>query len=578
MRASLAKSAALHWGISMANFKNVRPMGTPEGRRNPLRVPSTKIPGKGKFLEARINKGMITTLDPADIEPSALQKARNARCRFDRTLRRPGTILLPYAKPNTDAVVGMGYHKTNTNVKYVMRFASGNIHYLTSSAWTEVTAGTGDLNGTDQDRFRGLTAFDRYFFTNNGVDPIQEVDFSVPEYNLVGNAPRYKYIVGFYNRIVGANYNESPADPTRIGWSGDLNLEEWDPLVDETAGFSPLVDSPSDRADFITGLFAFTNVMGVLRERSIWLATKQPIPQNPFYFYTAFPGLGCDTPNSVAVGLNGVMWLDTRSGTVWFYTPGGEPQPIGRPIEKELISGLSDQSLVYGSFNPIEHEYSVAVPQGSSWTKLWTYNFRTQSWVYDEYSGISSMSDVDFAVPTITIDDLGDVPINQLIGTIDGLSPDREDVPVRMFGRFDGEITQEDPQSYTDPVYTDPSGPVIGPPLPGYEDVGYFQTELVSKSFAIPTDDMYICEINLEFTPKAGGEVTLMYSKDGGATFKTASKIKTFGSADIGVPQQFRWVKHIKCRKFAWKLLAHSGQWDLTSYTVYVYQGAESAA
>lgn len=543
-------------------------MSTPEGLRNPLGQMNVRTPGKNKFVEARINQGMVTSIDPADLDPGMLQRARNARCRFDRTSRRPGSLLLTPTKPNSIAIVGLAYHKTNNNVKRVIRFTPSTIHYLNAGAWTNVPADVGppagSLTGAVTDRFRAVTLYDRFVFTNNGVDVIQEIDFTVPEYKPLGNAPKYKFITGFYERLVGANLVDSASDPTQLGWSAQGNIDEWDPLTDESAGSAPLTDSPSDRADFITGLFGFTNVMIILRERSIWLATKQPIAQNPFYAYTAFPGLGCDAPNSAVVALNGLIWLDTRSETVWFYSPGGEPDPIGRPIEKDLIRGITDQSQVFASFDPIEHEYTVCVPVSTGIVKCWTFNFRTKAWTYDERPGITSINDIDFALPTTTIDDLGDIPIDQLQGTIDDLSPDREDVPTRFFGRSDGEILQEDDEAYVDPAF-------------GADFDGVFTTELVSKSIHIPTDDIYVCEINLELIPRAGGDITIQYSKNGGVTFATPQKLISVESGDIGKPIQYRWVKHIRCRKFAWRLLGMGGQWDLVNYTVYVHKGAESA-
>ena len=551
----------------MPNFKNERPMAVPIGARNPLDVPKIKVADKSKFASARVNQGMITMLDPADIPNEALQLARNARCRFDKTIRRPGTKLIVPAKPNSNPVIGVFFHKKNNGQTFFLRFTRNSIHYVSGGAWTALTAGTGgSLAGADTDRFRGVTAFDRFVFANNGVDVLQEFDDATNMYKALGNAPKYKYITAFYNRIVGANLVGASPDATNAGWSADGVIDEWDPLVNETAGNSSIVDSPADRGDFISGIFGFTSNMILLRERSVWIATKQAIPTNPFYFYTAVPGIGCDCPDSAVVALNGITWVDRRSGSVWFYSPSGQAEPIGRPIEKDLMRGLDDPALVFGSYAPIENEYTVCIPLvGFNGVREWTYNFRTKAWTVGEREAVTSIDDTDLAAALVTIDDLGLIPVEQLSGMIDDLSPGSDVIPVRIFGRGDGEITQEDENTYRDPV-------VVG----SANTDGKFQTELVSKTFTLPTDDAYFAEIRIEYVPIAAAPMTLYYSRDGGATFNTLSKTITPTADQLGKPQLFRWVKPVKARRFAFKLAYDDGQFEVNGYEVHIYAGGES--
>lgn len=530
--------------------------------------PKNRVKGKSRFAAARVNLGMITMLDPADIDPSALQLARNARCRFDKTTRRFGSILMAPAKPDGNPVIGVFFHKKNNGQTFFLRFTRNSINYLSGGAWTALTAGVGgSLVGTDTDRFQGITAFDRFVFANNGVDVIQEFDDATNTYKQLGNAPAYKYITAFYNRVVGANLVGASPDFANVGWSADGVIDEWNPAVNETAGSSPIVDSPSDLGDPITGLFGFTSNMILLREQSVWIVTKQALPTNPFYFYTAVPGLGCDCPDSAVITLNGVTWVDRRSGTVWMFQPGGNPpEPIGRAIEKDLMRGLDDPSLVFASYAPIENEYTVCIPLvGFNGVREWTYNFRTKAWTVGEREAVTSINDTDLAAALVTIDDLGLIPIEQLSGTINDLSPGSDIIPVRVFGRSDGEITQEDENTYRDPI------------VAGSANVdGKFQTELVSKAFTLPTDDAYFAEIRIEYVPIAPATMTLSYSRDGGVTFNSNVKTITPTSDQQGKPQVFRWVKQVKARQFAFKLAYDDGQFNVTGYEVHVYEGGES--
>lgn len=522
-----------------------------------------KLPQRSKFVEARVNGGMITMLDPADIPPGALQVARNCRVRFDRTSRRAGHILLTPSKPNTNPVNGIFYIKKNNGDDFFLRFTPSTLHERGAGSWTDYSAGTGgSLTGGATDFIRAVVAFDRLFFTNNGVDVIQEADTTAQEYLALGNAEEYKYITAFFNRIVAANRGGATPNPAQVAWSGEFGstggLEEWDPLVEETAGFSPLVDSPSDLSDFLTGIFGFANVMVILREKSIWLATKQPIASNPFNFYSAFPGVGCDAPQSAKIVLNGLAWVDTRTGTVWFYEPGTQPNPIGRPIEATILNNLDDSSQVFASYSPKPNEYEVCIPQvGSDGVRTYTFNFRTQTWVQDEKEGISFSNDIDLTAGFVSIDELIGT-IDNLTGTIDELSPTGDVIPVRLYGRSDGEIIQEtpDPNVDTDPIFGG--------------STGEYETELLSKSFTVPEDDIYIVELKIELLPLSSGTLTLKYSKDGGETIHTSSKTKIPTAEELGKPILFRWVKQIKTRRFAWQLTAMRGQFDVIGYEVFV--------
>lgn len=553
----------------------MKPISETWGRKNPMGIGRNTLPDKSKFVEARINQGMITMIDPADIPGSALQVARNAYSRFDRTSRRFGTKLFTPTKPNSNAVLAVYFFRRNSGTAYTLRLTPSTIHYVNGAVWTAVTAGVGgSLTGGVKDRYNIVTAFDRCFFTNNGKDIIQEFDPALTKYKALGNAPRVRYLTAFYNRLVGFNVVGGVGDdPTAIVWSADagitgVGLDQWDNAIDQSAGREPLIDSPSDLADFGTGIFGFTNYMIALREQSIWVATKNPIPTNPFDFKNVFPGLGCNCPDSAVITLNGITWTDRLSGSVWTYAPGGQPEPIGRPIERDIMRGLDDPANVFGSYDPITQEYEVCIPQAASnFVRAWTYNFRTKAWTYKEYEAVCSIDNPSIAAGIITIDDLGDVPIDQLIGTIDSLSPSSDVVPIKAYGRTDGEIIVENENVYRDPVV---SGSL--------NTTGKFTTELISKAFSLPTDDGYFCEVRIGYIPIAAAPMSLYYSKDGGVTWNTTPKTITPLSGQIGKAQLFRLVKNVKTRRFAWKLVMEDGQAEIIEYEVHVYEGGESRA
>lgn len=667
----------------MTYFSNARPW--PQTQRNQMRGSPLILPGKSKFQESRVNLGMVTMLDPADIEPGALQLAQNARCRFDRTQRRPGTVLLTPTKPDSNAVIGIFFFKKSDGTTFYFRFTATKMYSRGGVAWTEVTAaaavkatatltGTanftdgetvtidtkvytfqtvltdvdghvaigadlatslsnleaaidlgagsgvayaasttlhatvendtlgvttlkvrvktagadgnditvatnaasaswdgerftggsnaGSMAGSDSDYISGAVVLDRFVFANNGIDQIQLFDPDTVTYKGLGNAPKYKYITGFFNRVIGANLSGSTPNAVQLGWSGDDNPAEWDPLIDETAGSTPLVESPSDLGDDISGVFGFTNVLAILREQSIWLATKQPIPTFPFNPYAAFPGVGCNAPYSAKITANGLTWADRRTGTVWHYTPGEAPNPIGRAVEKTLMDAIDDENLIFASYDPVQNEYTVCIPQATGNVVVaWTYNFRTQAWTKDLYEGITIISDADLGSAVTTIDELPGT-IDSLTGDINSLSPTQQLIPTRSFGRSDGEIIIQDEDEDVDPAFNG--------------STGAFETVLLSKSFTLPTDDVYVAELRIEVIPKASSTLTLRYSKDGGVTIASPSKSRFFTGTDLDKPKLFRWTKQIKCRRFAWQLSAPDGQFEVIGYEVHVYKAGES--
>lgn len=531
--------------------------GVPAGREQFRTPPDLQ---SYKFAEASVNKGMITTLDPADIPEGALQLAKNVIVRFDRTSRRPGSVLLTPVKPDGNPVIKLASIKKKNGTTYTVRFMPTGLHNRGLTAWTAVT---GLLSGTVKDKIQTAVVQDELIFANNGANFIQKVDFALNSIGQLGNAPKYRYITGFFNRALGAALRDT--NEVQVGWSGDGNITQWDPAVDETAGNSPIMESPADLSDFITGIFSWTNIGVLLRERSLWTIQKQAIPQNPFFFSTAVPGIGCDSPYSAQITGTAISWLDRRTGTVYSWVPGTAPTPIGRPIESSILANIDDPQTIFSSYDTLVNEYSICIPQaGSKYVNVWTFNLRNQTWAKNEYYALTSINDVDLATAGVTIDELGDVPIDQLTGNIDDLSPTSTVISTRVYGRDDGSIGQID-------VNTDVDAPHVDWPT-GFA----YETQMVSKVFQLPENDVYVAEIVIEYESKRGGTFTLEYSKNGGATPESWKLAKTVTPRVLGEARLLTIRKPIRCRKFAWRLTTKAGLFDTLSYEVHVYPSGKS--
>ncbi len=295
--------------------------------------------------------------------------------------------------------------------------------------------------------------------------------------------------------------------------------------------------------------------MVIFREKSIWLAVKQPIPTNPFYFYTAIPGVGCDCSYSIQIVNGGVAWADRRTGTVYAYVPGSSsPEPIGRPVENSIIRAINDPSLIFSSYDPTMDEYHLFIPSGSSdLVQRWTFNFRSKCWTYGEYLSVTMASNAEIVQGGTRIEDLVGT-IGDLTGTIEDLS--QQTLLVRQsYGRSDGSIMVESFTSDND---------VDAP----------FETLLQSKTFRIPSDDIYVARVVIEYKALRAGSIVLEYSIDDGESWKFG---KSITPQVLGKSRLLVFNKFIKCRRFTWRLRVLGGLFEPLSYEVWVQSGGYSS-
>lgn len=541
---------------SMANIYRYTP-----GKERGLNVNSPDLNAK-QLAAARLDQGMVTMIDPANIPEGAMQLVKNAVTRFDKVSRRPGSELFTPSKPDSNPVLKLATLKKEDGNAYTVRFTHNSLYLLNPPGWDAIT---GTLSGTAFDRMLTAVVLDELVFANNGADPIQLVDLGAKTFADLdsggGAHKKYRYVTGFFNRVIGAA--DAGTNEVEIGWSGDKNITVFDPAVDETAGSSPIVDSTSDLSDFITGVFGFTNEMIVMREKSVWKATKQAIPTQPFYFYSVVPGIGSDCPYSIVNIGQGLAWIDTRTRAVYVFT-GESIEALSQPNEKNIFRNITDPTIVFGGFNPQEQEYTVYIPSvGSKTIQAWTYNFRNKTWSYQEYYDVYSANDTELARASTTIDDLLGT-IDGLVGDIDSLSPLNTIVTVRSYGRGDGSIAVEDVNQPIDATHSDGAS------------FSTYTTEIISKAFEAEEVgiDLLISDINIEYLMQQSGTFNLYYSRNGGVDWILA---KTFKPTIIGKPRLLQYKKAIRCRRLAWKLEFDDGMFDILSYIVNVYPSGKSS-
>src|SRR5690606_33380808 len=136
--------------------------------------------------------------------------------------------------------------KMNDGTPHTLRMTPTTIHRISGGVWTALTdanVGGEELAGTITDRFNTAIILDNFVFSNNGANHIQKINFTTNEFARLGNAPKYRYICGFFNRVVGAAVRDD--NEVQIRWSGDANIYVWDTSSDVCTGLGPTGESHS---------------------------------------------------------------------------------------------------------------------------------------------------------------------------------------------------------------------------------------------------------------------------------------------------------------------------------------------
>lgn len=520
------------------------------------KIEATPYPFKEQppLWESHINGGMVSTFDPENLDLKSAVILKNMLTRFDHASRRNGIRLFTPDKPNANKILGWYLYQKSDGTEKLVRFTKNTIHAASAGAWVALAGGA--LSGTDSDYWRTTILEDRMFATNNGVDVIQEINIVANTYAALGNAPRYKYIAGFGDRVVGFSLAGGAPISNQLGWSGNRNYAQWDPLVDQSAGSKVLTTSASDTSDFGRGIFSFGPVLVIIREKSIWNATLKPVATDPFNCYQAVPNIGSDSPDSIAkCGSKGVAFLDTRTKSTYLYGLDGSVSIFSGPIKNDLLSSISDPNLVFSCFNQGTNEYSVCVPSSTSTlVREWIFNFDTKTWSYSEYDSISLLTCLDFASGGITIDELIGT-IDQLVGTIDSLAPGKS--VAKFFGRIDGELLLEDRNVDLDNGVA-------------------FTSEFRSKDFQLPAFKRYVNRLHITYVPRfLTGNIKVEFSINGGVTWNLWKTVVLTG-ADLNTYKYLVCKKNIMTKRFTFRITATAGQFELIEYAVFGDEAGEN--
>lgn len=507
--------------------------------------------------------GLITDLDSRNIPANALQGLLNGAYIRNTLLRRNGVSQYSLVKPDANKILNVVCFVTSNRAVIFFRFTVSTIYRVGSGTWLAIAGAA--LGGNATDYYSFAVADNRFFFANNGAGPIREINVAANTYAPLGNAPNYKFIISAFNRILAANLIAGTNVPYRIGWSGDLNYSEWNPVTDLTAGSADLVNSPSDLSDDITGLFSFESKFCVTRQKSIWFGYNQPSATVPFKIDVAIPKIGCDIPRAISQFADGIFFYNYQYSTVYKYTPDiyGDslPKDIGIPIKRYLKSLITDPTLVYSSYSFDYHAFSLFIPDSTNPTNVncFTYYLDTNNWVQQQYQNVTTCSDLDSATSGGTILDLTGIitGLGGIISDLGGINANS----TRVFGYSTGDLGVQK-------AYSGLSTELINQTVQDWNS--NFSFVVTSKTISIPVLNEYISKCAVYFTPfNTNGTVTLAYSKDDGVSWVNYKSL-TFINADLQRKKFITGSKFINCRNFIWRLTSNDTSLSVDKFVVIV--------
>ncbi len=467
------------------------------------------------IAQSKLNGGLVTSIDPRNLENNQFQQLENFSVEYDRIKTVPGLTL---AGSVTGYVQTIAEHSnsiifiTRTGVSRV-----GDIGTVENVlAGTALSAGVFDYNNV-------AVINDRFFFSNYGADEIQEADLIGLTFGDLGNAPKYKFLIALNNRLVGAHLRGASPNPVEIGWSGDLNFGEWNPLVDVSAGSFPLVESPAGVTDEITGIVPFFGGGMLFRERSIYQINTQPSADQPFSFVLLSTDIGCDTPGSIVSTPHGIIWYDERTDALYLLKPNSSPEKISNALDVTLRDAHSIRSR--GSYNVETQEYTLYSASNGLDSRNYVFSFKTNAWsyryLYHASRTISALSGM------LALDPSGH---KSLLAATDGTYYIRNTTVDTFVGTT-------------------------------------MSRRARSKEFSIPRRVGYISKVKIGFIPRLAGSFLFYYSK-GSRSSTEYGKTATWVIGDVGKYMTFEFTKHLRCEQFMFDIFSSEGLFDIIDYEI----------
>jgi len=495
------------------------------------------------LIEVRdLRPGMITATPRGERPAGSSVSIINGRIR-DNWVGRRGGYPNYITKPDSFDIMRMVSFHGEQNANRIVRISNGGMHVASSTAaWASMT-GTPYSIFARVDHAQLLGSL----YLASPELKILKLDFKNVSYGPVSAAPVCKYITAFGDRLLAA-YIYNPTDgvlPFGLQWCINSDPTDWTGVG---SGSENLIQSPADTGDEITGVFGFSNIAVIFRERSIWHVTRQPFALAPFRFDAVITNQGCDMPWSIARvsdeqgRTTGFIYGDKRTNGLFSYTPGARPVRLQGSVNINdiLFTGLTDPTEVIGAYDPGFQEYHSGYPTAAQpSTELANFrvlSLQNNSIVTDDGPACTSIDTVtDVGLP-IMIDDLSGT-IDAQTGTIDALGGVFVFAPIVVKGDTAGQSVKEDLGTTGTHTFTWAS-----------QDFGSFSRRRVLKM------------MTAVISASSSGNVILAWSKDN----VTWTTIKTI--ADASALKKIGFKKQVTGDILYWRVTALAADFKMTEW------------
>lgn len=390
-----------------------------------------------------VTGGMVDGLPRSLIPQNTFKVLKNARVRDDWVGVREGTDEVG-TKPDSNRVIGVINFIGEDLVRKVCRVTQSTFHVWTGEQWNAFSV-SGGFKGTAK-RVSAAQLFGKMYLGFDVSDGIWEVDFDSRTVTQVSEAPGGKFLATFAERIFAANlFRADGRFPSAYAACVNSDPQDWD---GETSVFNDLI--ADELGNEITGVVALTRELILVRRQSIVHVSRQPFGLAPVRADTVIKGYGSDLPYTTVRALNGIIFADSRTSSVYYYTPGSVPQPLtsreGPHIHELLFEDLANAQFAQGAWEPFNDEYHLGLvwtTDNDVITRRWVCSFHhgTPVWTYDDSPTLSCIGTVLPPPDPTTIDELSGT-INALSGSIDSLSSRAVPSPKLFAGTTTGEVIE----------------------------------------------------------------------------------------------------------------------------------------
>jgi hypothetical protein len=397
-----------------------------------------------------LTPGVVTAIPRSNRPPGSSLSIVNGRVR-DNWVGRRGGYPDYIVEPDSNLVLKLISFHGEQNQNWLVRVANGSTHA------TRTTAGWTALTGTDYSSFLRLSHAQMLGSLYTAMEDKKIVKFDLDDLSFaeVDEAPTCRYITPFADRLIAAYIRDPAAGvlPWTVKWSVNADPLDWD---GSGSGEENLIQHPSDTGDEITAIMGLGNVMVILRERSIWHATRQPYQSAPMRFTPIITNQGCDMPYTAVRTmdeqgrLTGIIFADSNTNGVFSYTPGSRPQRLSKAIEDKIFENLVDPETAEAAFDPLYQEYHLGISTDLSnygrmeeyWVLSANHLPGALPWTYDDSPTSTTVGVVsDVGAPTLIDDAVG--TIDAQVGVIDSFEIKLQN-PIVLKGGTAGEVLKED--------------------------------------------------------------------------------------------------------------------------------------